>query len=161
MRALGRSAHSSIATMVGYAIQRGIALFLFVVTLAGILVPPVSVYAATANNASDPTAIDTKSPPALHESKSGTTPAADYANNDQLGAGGVMSGLAANGSKPSITPHELIDKRTESSTTYLNADGTFTQTNYFSPHFYKTSSGWQDVDTTLVEDKNAADSDNI
>ena len=167
MRALGRSAHSSIATMVGYAIQRGIALFLFVVTLAGILVPPVSVYAATASNASDPTAIDTKSPPALHESQANNTPSADYAQSIN---GGLMPGVAGQSGDPLsgvspqhavVTPHELVEKRTATSDVTINADGSYSQRNYWAPKYYQSNGAWQPIDPTLIEDTNADDSDNL
>lgn len=63
--------------------------------------------------------------------------------------------------KSPITPHELTEKRTATSSTRINADGSYTQTNYVTPHFYKNGSSWNEINTNLVEDKNSGDSTNI
>ena len=64
-------------------------------------------------------------------------------------------------SKPTFTPHELVNDRTATSSMYLNKDGSITKTAYMSPHFYKSNGSWQPIDNTLVTDDNAADSGNI
>ncbi|HEU4967077.1 MAG TPA: PA14 domain-containing protein [Candidatus Saccharimonadales bacterium] len=63
--------------------------------------------------------------------------------------------------KPTFTPHELTNKRTANSAQYLNKDGSITQTNYVTPHFYQTGGQWQPIDTTLAADNNAGDAGTI
>ncbi|HEX7963938.1 MAG TPA: PA14 domain-containing protein [Candidatus Saccharimonadales bacterium] len=59
--------------------------------------------------------------------------------------------------KPTFQPHELTTKRTATSTVHLNKDGSQTETRYLTPHFYQSGGSWQSIDTSLIEDKNAAD----
>lgn len=63
--------------------------------------------------------------------------------------------------KPVIQPHELLNKRTATASKFLNKDGSITQTNYLSPHFYQNNGIWDTIDTTLVQDNDAADSGNV
>lgn len=63
--------------------------------------------------------------------------------------------------QPKITPHELVDKRTATSSVSIKSDGSLVRTNYVTPHFYKKDNGWQVINTHLDEDKNAGDSTNI
>jgi RHS repeat-associated protein len=57
--------------------------------------------------------------------------------------------------------HELEDKRTPFSDTYANSNGSLTRREYKAPHYFKQGTDWKKIDTTLVEDKNAADSNNF
>lgn len=59
------------------------------------------------------------------------------------------------------TPHELTEKRTATTSVSVNADGSMTERNYMTPHFYKKSDGWATINTKLSEDKNAGDSGNV
>jgi hypothetical protein len=61
---------------------------------------------------------------------------------------------------PKIKPHELTDKRTATSSLSVNADGSLTKKNFFTPKFYKKDGKWETIHTSLVEDKNAGDSGN-
>src|SRR5205809_6824341 len=48
-------------------------------------------------------------------------------------------------------PQELIAKRTATSETFRNADGTFTTSAYATPvHYLDPSGAWQKIDSTLV-----------
>jgi RHS repeat-associated protein len=58
---------------------------------------------------------------------------------------------------PKIEPHELTEKRDARTSVSLNKDGSVTQKNFFEAQFYKKDGAWQDIDTRLVEDKNAGD----
>ena len=73
----------------------------------------------------------------------------------------IVSPVDTSNSKPTFTPHELVNDRTANLSMHLNKDGTITKTTYLSPHFYKTNGAWQPIDNTLVADDNAADSGNI
>jgi len=61
---------------------------------------------------------------------------------------------------PRVQPHELTDRRTAMSSETVNADGTITKKNYVVPQFFKKDGKWENIDNTLVEDKNAGDSGN-
>jgi len=92
--------------------------------------------------------------------------AADTTGSGVLGAlsnstaitGEALKGIAA---KPKITPHELTDKRTATTSVSINANGTLTQKNYITPQFFKKNGQWTTIDTGLVEDTNAGDSGNV
>jgi hypothetical protein len=62
--------------------------------------------------------------------------------------------------KPTVKPHEVTSKRTATSSVSVNADGSMTQKNYFTPKFFQRDGNWKTIDTTLIEDKNAGDADN-
>jgi RHS repeat-associated protein len=72
--------------------------------------------------------------------------------------GEILEGVAPTSK---ITPRELTDKRSATTSVSVNADGSLTQKNYFTPQFFKKDGKWADIDTSLVEDKNAGDSGNI
>lgn len=67
----------------------------------------------------------------------------------------------SNTPKVKQTPHEATKERTATTSTHVNADGSVTKRQYFDPVFYKTNGSWEDIDTSLIEDKNAGDSGNI
>ncbi|HUS25893.1 MAG TPA: PA14 domain-containing protein [Nevskiaceae bacterium] len=145
-------------------VQRFVALFLLVVLVQSMVVPVASAVVAQQNTA-DPSLTGSNAPLAP---KTATVPmAADAkAGANQKGvasltgaptAGGLASSVAA---QPTITPHELTEKRTATSKIDLNKDGSQTVTAYASPHFYKNNGKWDEIKTNLVEDTNAADSTN-
>ena len=72
--------------------------------------------------------------------------------------GEVMQSLAE---PPKITPHELSNKRTATTSVSVNADGSLTEKHFFAPKFYQKDGAWVDINTALFEDKNAGDSGNI
>jgi hypothetical protein len=96
-------------------------------------------------------------------------------NTDNMAVGGGASSFLASlkgspnnqplgnssGSQVSYQPHELTNLRTATSSTYLNANGTVTKTAYFAPHFYNNNGAWNNIDTSLIPDDNAADSGNV
>jgi hypothetical protein len=55
---------------------------------------------------------------------------------------------------------EIVEKRTATSTFTRNADGTITEERHFQPIHYQKDGAWQDIESTLVEDKNVGDSGN-
>ncbi|HSX07372.1 MAG TPA: PA14 domain-containing protein [Candidatus Saccharimonadales bacterium] len=62
---------------------------------------------------------------------------------------------------PKVTPHELTNLRTATSSTNVAADGTLTKTNYFTPKFFQKNRAWTTINTQLTEDKNAGDASNL
>ncbi|MEI6481198.1 MAG: PA14 domain-containing protein [Candidatus Saccharibacteria bacterium] len=56
---------------------------------------------------------------------------------------------------------EIVEKREANKEVIRNADDTITEKHYLSPKFFQKQGKWETVDTTLVEDTNAADSKNI
>lgn len=163
--------------------QRIYALSLFVVVISGAFIPTASsiVYArqmsrpATATNShikpQNPD-LTTKehhfSAPGGMRPTTATTLAANDAKPTGLSAilgksSTTLAGEALNAisKQPKITPHELTDKRTATSSTSIKADGSLVQTNYLTPHFYKKGSDWTTINTALTEDKNAGDSGNV
>jgi RHS repeat-associated protein len=74
---------------------------------------------------------------------------------------GTQSTIQTVQPKPKVTTHEVTNLRTATRSVTEKADGTFVQTNYVTPHFYKKSGSWTPINNTLSEDTNAADSGNI
>src|SRR5207253_1643478 len=122
-----------------YSKQRLIALFLFLLVLAEVILPPVSVYAASqpvkpsAPHKSD---VDTKTqmkqnyagPLITKGSGINNAPATNNAANPAIGQP-VYSPLDL----PNSQPGEVVDKRTATSEAFRNKDGTITQKEYFQP----------------------------
>lgn len=171
----------------GLVRQHLLVLFLCMVMAWSVVALPVTAYAATHISPApgNSKAILTKSPPALQTVPSKNAPSADTNNiggkpltgtgdatqQEQIQfidkltgkAADTGSGLSAPGKSTTsaITPHELVQDRTATSDVTLNADGTYTERAYTSSHYYKNSSGWQPIDTSIITDDNAADSTNI
>ncbi len=162
--------------------QRLTALFLFVAFLAGIAASPLSAYAASqpVRNSAVADAHRNQLPPDANKPMKTNYPGAEQptvattkaATDAQPTSGSPLAMLNKAGSRkgeplqpvtspPKITPHELTDKRTAISSVSVNADGSLTQKNYFTPQYFKQDGAWQTIDTSLVEDKNAGDSGNI
>ncbi len=161
--------------------QRLTALFLFVAFLAGIAAPPLSAYAASqpVRNSAVADAHRNQLPPDANKPMKTNYPGAEQptvattkaATDAQPASGSPLAMLNKAGSPkgealqevakpPKITPHELTNKRTATSSVSVNADGSLTQKNYFTPQYFKQDGAWQTIDTSLVEDKNAGDSGN-
>lgn len=83
--------------------------------------------------------------------------------NAQVPATSMGQGLqqVTSPTKQTFKEEEVTDKRTANSTTFRNKDGSYTTKRYYAPKFFKKDGKWQNIDTTLVEDKNAGDSGNI
>lgn len=56
---------------------------------------------------------------------------------------------------------EIVEKREANKEVVRNADNSITEKHYFSPKFFQKGGKWETVDTTIAEDKNAADSKTI
>jgi len=77
----------------------------------------------------------------------------------QLGKTAATGGEALKGiaEKPKITPHELTDRRTATSSVSVAADGSLHERRYAVPQFFKQDGSWKTINNTLSEDKNAGD----
>ncbi len=154
------------------------ALFLLSGFFVGVLAPTVSVYALprpTADNphVKDDAAARNKPMKQNYAGGMGSLVADEKAAVDARPASGqLVSGVTGSvaqvgealrgvDQKAKITPHELLDKRTANSSVTVNADGTMTEKQYFGPRYFKSDNKWQNIDTSLLEDKNAGDSSNI
>ncbi|HEY5668040.1 MAG TPA: PA14 domain-containing protein [Candidatus Saccharimonadales bacterium] len=76
---------------------------------------------------------------------------------ENVPSGEALKGIAK---QSKIKPHELIDKRSSHTSLVVNENGSITEKDFLEPQFYKKDGKWQDIDTTLSEDKNAGDSAN-
>ncbi len=166
--------------------QRVTALFLVALIAFGVVYPPVSALAATSsdhppvNTAPKSTLAKTPTAPSVGKINMDPAPAPSTALRSNIPAAAdarpvgadaaVFSANSTGSSEPlspptiqkqSFQPHELVNTRTATSTTYLNKDGSLTKTKYFTPHFYQNNGSWDPIDTTLLEDTNAADSGNF
>ncbi len=168
--------------------QRLAALFFVVLMFFGAAGPSIEAYALTANN--QPSASDIANraqhktsttpsigtinykSPAVPQALTSSIPSAEDANTPGGGAGSALLSTIRGGvSSPAVsapdtgvktfTSHELTNGRTATSSLQLNSNGTVTKTNYFSPHFYQNSGSWDNIDTSLIPDNNAADSGNV
>jgi hypothetical protein len=102
-----------------------------------------------------PTVADEK---AAIDAKPLTSNPTDEFTEKPVKLGEALQGIAE---KPKITPHELIDKRTSTTSVEVNEDGTMSEKHYFAPVHFQKEGKWEVIDTTLIEDKNAGDSGNI
>ena len=162
--------------------QRGTALFLLVVFLVGVTTPSASAIAATMQlrNLPDVTkkhlkALDksaTTKEHAFHDKTSAQPTVSKQQAAADSRPGGLLSqigktdapvgeALQSANQKQKITPHELTDKRTATSSVSVKADGSLEQKNFFLPKFYQKEGKWDDIDMSLMEDKNAGDSGNV
>lgn len=67
--------------------------------------------------------------------------------------GAVTADIGELPNKLPKSPQELVSKRTQYSTRYLNPNGSFTEKVWLDPHFYQDSSdkSWKTIDNTLKE----------
>ncbi len=143
--------------------RRAVPAFLCLLIVSGVIMPPVSAYAAekSAARAEAGMSAEQNYPGAMPTAKSSAAASAD------AGVSGLPQKSTYSitpqqlSSQPKINPHELTDKRTATTSTSVNADGTLTKKQFFSSRFYQKDGKWQDIDTSLEEDKNAGDSGNI
>lgn len=152
--------------------QRIVALFLFVVTLLGIGIPPASVAVALASNPDTAAHTASSSPAPLPQVNSKYAAAADAVSTSPGSTAQFLSKLTGKSNsealssaqslpKKTFTPHELTNQRTAYTSTYQNQNGSLTKTIYAAPHFYQNNGSWNTISTKLVPDNNAADSGNI
>src|ERR1700741_3418634 len=123
--------------------QRGIAFLMFVVVLAGTIIPSASVVvahaAADGSSSGNPQIPSANYPGPVAAVQPKYPEATDVQGTSSTLTGAVASGetLVGPPAKPNIVPHELTEKRTAHSSTRINKDGTLTQTHYFGSKFYK------------------------
>jgi RHS repeat-associated protein len=172
-----------VSKAVGNTLQRWcVCILSLVFFVSGVVVPPLSAYAASRPDP-EVSATDSHSnvlpadadKPMKQNYPGGEQPviAANRAATDARPAmdgplATLSKGTAPQGEmlqevspKPKITPHELAEMRTAVSSTTVNADGSLTQKQYFTPKYFQKDGKWADIDTSLIEDKNAGDSGNI
>ncbi|HEU4913808.1 MAG TPA: PA14 domain-containing protein [Candidatus Saccharimonadales bacterium] len=156
------------------------ALFLLTVFWTSILVPSASAIGAVYQDTQNARTIAPTSHQAGQTSKPDSLNFAGPLNNAQKASGaaentagiGILSQLtkdarpaneplAETERKIDIAQREIIEKRTETSDTFLEKDGTLTQKTYFMPRYFKDEGRWEKIDTSLIEDKNAGDSGNF
>jgi len=160
--------------------QRMVALFLLPGILAGALIPTASAYAAVVYrpNPDNPhIKAKDKDPnkPMKQNYPGGMQPtiadekaAADAKpivedQTDEFTKKGAPVGEALRGveNNPKVTPHEIVEKRTATSSVEVNEDGTMSERQYFAPAHFQKDGKWEVIDTGLKEDRNAGDSGNI
>lgn len=107
---------------------------------------------------------------AVEEGRQGRLPGAlaekDAAFAPASGTEGVQTGLAEGVQDPhsgkiKYEKEELVERRSAFRDVTRLEDGTLSERRYMTPQYFKQGDGWEKIDTTLVEDKNAADSGNI
>ena len=121
--------------------QHLMALFIAIVLLASVVMPAGTAY-AEAVQASEPigkpvrpTVQPGKKPVALGPIGGSAAKPAKVAAADARPSGAPEALPAWTPGKPKITPHELTDRRTATSSLSVNADGTMTQKHYMVPKF--------------------------
>ncbi|HSX00546.1 MAG TPA: PA14 domain-containing protein, partial [Patescibacteria group bacterium] len=165
--------HTQSAVLFGWT-KRAMHIMILLVLIVSTFIPAMSAYAAERPVA--PITKDThiKAPPKdamkpmaanyagpMPQSKVATPIAADAQPNNVLGK--LTTKAVGNDpltSPTAITPHELTNKRTATSDTSVNKDGSLSQRQYFTPHYYQKDNAWQSIDASLVADDNAGDATN-
>ncbi len=134
-----------------------IALFFCLSFVVSITLPPVSAYALSKPE-------DATYPGALDTTKSNIKPAADATpsisgeTHDTALASDQDSGP---GKKQQSKHEEIVTKRTANTKTFDMGNGKLEVRNYMGPVHFKTDGHWKQIDTSLVEDANAAESTNL
>jgi RHS repeat-associated protein len=143
--------------------QRFTALFFAFIMGFSIAVPAASAYAAIEN-------AKPKMPPAIAETKTKHNAAVDETHKEAASYGAVNNREPASQElrgpsideepKVQVDERELIEERTATKSVHLNKDGSRTEKHYMLPKFYQSGNEWREIKTELVEDTNAADSEN-
>lgn len=152
--------------------QRLTALFLAVGVLAGTVLPTASAYALYRPNPDNPHIKD--APADANKPMKQDYPKGQAATTSQLKAatdakpkeskeskaimGEALQGITETSK---VAARELVEKRTATSSSRLNQDGTITEEHSFTPRHFKKNGTWEVIDTKLVEDKNAGDAGNL
>lgn len=115
---------------------------------------------------------DFNSPAPIAGRKSSYVPAADHVPSESPIPGlppfKKSASFGKNGQmlqQPNLTKsvsqeQEVVAQRTANTRTFRNKDGSLTTRRYYAPQFFQKDGGWQPIDTTLIEDRNAGDSGN-
>jgi len=136
--------------------QRAVALVLLVTFLGSIGAQTGAVYAISASGSGADLTTSKNYPGPLPSARA-------LDSKTLLSSTGALSQEVVQGTatKPAVKTGEITDKRTANTSQFRNADGTVTEKLYTQPIHYKQNGVWQDIDTTLVEDKNAGDAGTI
>ena len=128
---------------------------------------------AHATNKPDETPMKQDFAGALPEKESATKPAADQQQidaskgipgltPDQMTSAQSGQTLQGKADKPSYaTEEEIIEKRTADSKTFRTKDGKIKTRQYTDRKHFKQDGAWKQIDSSLIEDKNAADATNV
>src|SRR6266511_590092 len=162
---------ATVKSTLGKDKQRLKALFLFVLFSISVLVPPASAVAATITNENQlrpPTkdhiapfsGADTKPdkfnhPGGMNPTVSKQKAAADAKPSTGTPLAQLSKDKPAQGEKlqgvnlhPKVTPRELTEKRTATSTQFIDADGSMKSRQYFAPKFFQKDGAWATIDNT-------------
>ncbi len=153
----------------GRPLQRLQALFLCLLILSGVVMPPVSAYAANTSDTNTATPTEITPPPdtttKMKQDYAGPLNTQDSIADVKIKSAQDLPGvpkpmgeaLPSVGNEPKVQTGEIVDKRTANSTFTRNADGTVTEKRYMQPINFQKGNKWEKIDTTLIEDKNAGD----
>ncbi len=148
--------------------RRLVPAFFCLLIVAGVVIPPVSAYAAEQSvSAADPNKTMSQDYAGPLQSAGSTAGAAADAKPsgvvNQFNKSNTSSGSPVQSIPVPATykAEELPEKRTATSDVTRNKDGSLTKKNYFSSKYYQKDGKWQSIDTKLMEDKNAGDSGNV
>lgn len=156
MRAVFAGANFMSFVVSPFRRQRFMALFLCLSFVWTLFIPPLSVYAESLSHKG-------RAPGALATGKSNVKLATDankppFSNTQDT----PLSADTADGpGKPQKSKHEeIVSKRTANTKTFDLGNGKFEVRNYMGPVHFKENGKWKQIDTSLVEDTNAAESTN-
>jgi RHS repeat-associated protein len=154
------------------------ALFLCLLIVSGVAIPPASAYAenitredstaitgdgkhkSTPVDTTTPTKFNDPGPLDTHDGIEGNVVknANDLLKKKPAGEA-LQSGIHEQDTSRKLG--EIEDKRTATTAQFRNADGTVTEKRYLQPINYQKDNKWEKIDTSLVEDKNAGDAGTI
>lgn len=168
--------------------QRCTALFLVIVFAVSVLTPPLQVFADIQQKERStktspvklPDAAKSKKPkidkrgkdpqvlgplgggPKVSSMKAAQDATAPTTSSSVLNkTANIKKEIPQDGSKPKkVSSRELTERRSAKKSVHVNPDGSITEKNYVSPKYFQKEGNWVDIDTTLIEDKNAGDATN-
>lgn len=133
--------------------------FMMVVLLQSIVVPPAMAVSAELDGDNEKQMTQNYAPPLQNEAADFPAAAdAEKKAGDQMFAGNTTSqSEPVQGEvRSTFTEEELVDKRTATTASFRNKDGSITEKQYLTPQFYKKDGSWKTIKSNLIEDKNAA-----
>jgi RHS repeat-associated protein len=160
--------------------QRGLALLLLLIFLCSVIASPVSALENQAQLSQDTRSASQKDqvskapaqdyPAAMQTADITSKPSADYTKSNSAALPGQATASVPTVGQPiqgtdksqkSYKEEELVDKRTATTSTFRNKDGSLSTRKYYAPKFFKKDDQWKTIDSSLVEDKNAGDAGTI
>lgn len=160
VRAAGQTASSV------WAYKSKVALiFMLVVLLQSIVVPSASALDAMNTSAdadkkmsqdyAGPLEAETAQYPAAVDAEKKSNANEPFSNNATS-----LSEPLQGETRTTFKEEELVDKRSATTSTFRNKDGSITEKRFLTPQFYKVGSEWKAIRSNIVEDTNAANSTN-